>query len=80
MLLAIAVLAAFSAVDVDGRPDDVMIEFNGYRPGSPLVRSVEAVMAVVIGGAGVFLLSSSTPKAQGVFERWRQSARSGGRT
>jgi hypothetical protein len=59
VLLAIAFLAALFAAGIDGRPGDVMIELNGYRSGDSVARAVEATMAVLIGGGGVFLLLSA---------------------
>lgn len=55
VLLAIALLAALLAIGVDGRPDDLVIQLNGYNSHDRIAATVKVMMAVLIGAAGVII-------------------------
>jgi hypothetical protein len=54
--LAIAVLSALFAAGFDGRPDDVILTFNGHHVGGTFDRTMSVIAAVAFGATGVFCL------------------------
>ena len=51
--LGIALASALFAVGIDGRPDDVIIEFGGHRAGGPTDTLIAVLLALVVGTVGV---------------------------
>ena len=51
--LGIALVSALFAVGIDGRPDDVSIEFGGRTEGGTMGTLIAVAVAVVLGVGGV---------------------------